>query len=78
MGVTAVPIDLADTTGKSEPRRTSQLLWVMFASYFAFGSILNVVGVIIPIVIRQYQLSLFAGGLLAFAQQRREGEHLLP
>jgi FHS family L-fucose permease-like MFS transporter len=43
------------------------LLWIMFASYFAFGSILNVVGVVIPIVIRQYQLSLFTGGLLAFA-----------
>jgi fucose permease len=44
-----------------------RLLWIMFASYFAFGSILNVVGVIIPVVIRQYQLSLFTGGLLAFA-----------
>jgi fucose permease len=39
----------------------------MFGAYFTFGSVLNVVGVVIPILIRQYQLSLFAGGLLAFA-----------
>jgi fucose permease len=39
----------------------------MFGAYFTFGSVLNVVGVIIPILIRQHNLSLFAGGLLAFA-----------
>jgi fucose permease len=39
----------------------------MFGAYFTFGSVLNVVGVIIPILIRQHHLSLFAGGLLAFA-----------
>jgi len=39
----------------------------MFGAYFTFGSVLNVVGVVIPILIRQYHLSLFAGGLLAFA-----------
>lgn len=39
----------------------------MFASYFTFGIVLNVVGVMIPVLIRQYHLSLFAGGLLAFA-----------
>ena len=43
------------------------LLWTMFGAYFTFGSVLNVVGVIIPILIRQHHLSLFAGGLLAFA-----------
>lgn len=43
------------------------LLWTMFGAYFTFGSVLNVVGVIIPILIRQHNLSLFAGGLLAFA-----------
>ncbi len=43
------------------------LLWIMFASYFTFGIVLNVVGVMIPVLIRQYHLSLFAGGLLAFA-----------
>ena len=43
------------------------LLWTMFGAYFTFGSVLNVVGVVIPILIRQYHLSLFAGGLLAFA-----------
>ncbi|MFP5210513.1 MAG: MFS transporter [Acidobacteriota bacterium] len=44
-----------------------RLLWIMFASYFTFGIVLNVVGVMIPVLIRQYHLSLFAGGLLAFA-----------
>lgn len=44
-----------------------KLLWLFFAAYFTFGIVLNVVGVVIPIVIRQFQLSLFAGGLLAFA-----------
>ncbi len=47
--------------------RPSRLLWVLFASYFTFGIVLNVVGVVIPILIHQYRLSLFAGGLLAFA-----------
>lgn len=44
-----------------------RLLWIMFASYFTFGIVLNVAGVMIPVLIRQYHLSLFAGGLLAFA-----------
>jgi MFS transporter, FHS family, L-fucose permease len=39
----------------------------MFLAYFAFGMITNVLGVIIPEVIKQYQLSLFAGGCLAFS-----------
>jgi fucose permease len=39
----------------------------MFAAYFTFGIVLNVVGVMIPVLIMQYHLSLFAGGLLAFA-----------
>jgi fucose permease len=39
----------------------------MFASYFTFGIVLNVVGVMIPVLIKQYHLSLFIGGLLAFA-----------
>ena len=45
----------------------NRLLWILFASYFAFGIILNVVGVIIPVLIKQYHLSFFVGGLLAFA-----------
>ena len=45
----------------------TRLLWIMFASYFTFGIVLNVVGVMIPVLIRQYHLSLFVGGLLAFA-----------
>jgi fucose permease len=44
-----------------------RLLWIMFAAYFTFGIVLNVVGVMIPVLIAQYKLSLFAGGLLAFA-----------
>jgi MFS transporter, FHS family, L-fucose permease len=44
-----------------------KLLWILFASYFTFGIVLNVVGVIIPVLIRQYHLSLFVGGLMAFA-----------
>lgn len=44
-----------------------KLLWLLFASYFTFGIVLNVVGVIIPILIKQFNLSLFVGGLLAFA-----------
>ena len=45
----------------------NKLLWIFFAAYFTFGIVLNVVGVIIPVLIRQFNLSLFAGGLLAFA-----------
>ena len=52
---------------RNDKQRPNRLLWIMCASYFAFGCILNVVGVVIPIVINQYHLSLFAGGLLAFA-----------
>ena len=51
----------------NDHQRPDKLLWILCASYFAFGCILNVVGVVIPIVINQYHLSLFAGGLLAFA-----------
>ncbi len=45
----------------------ARLLWVIFLGYFTFGMITNVLGVIIPEVIKQYQLSLFEGGLLAFS-----------
>jgi fucose permease len=45
----------------------SALLWVIFFSYFTFGMITNVLGVIIPEVIKQYQLSMFAAGFLAFS-----------
>ncbi len=48
-------------------RGPSGLLWVIFLGYFTFGMITNVLGVIIPEVIKTYQLSLFAGGLLAFS-----------
>jgi fucose permease len=48
-------------------RSYKHLLWLFFAAYFTFGFVLNVVGAIIPVVIREYRLSLFAGGLLAFA-----------
>jgi len=48
------------------PERPSSLLWVFFLAYFTFGMITNVLGVIIPEVIKQYQLSLFAAGFLAF------------
>lgn len=44
-----------------------RLLWIIFASYFTFGIVLNVVGVMIPVLIKQYHVSLFAGGMLAFA-----------
>ena len=44
-----------------------RLLWIMFAAYFMLGIVLNVVGVMIPVLIKQYNLSLFVGGLLAFA-----------
>ncbi len=46
--------------------KPSSLLWVMFLSYFTFGMITNVLGVIIPEVIKQYNLSMFAAGFLAF------------
>jgi FHS family L-fucose permease-like MFS transporter len=49
------------------PERPSILLWVFFLAYFTFGMITNVLGVIIPEVIKQYQLSLFAAGFLAFS-----------
>jgi fucose permease len=48
-------------------RGNIRLLWIMFASYFTFGIVLNVVGVMIPVLIKQFHLSLFVGGLLAFA-----------
>lgn len=49
------------------PDRPSPLLWVLFLAYFTFGMITNVLGVVIPEVIKEYQLSLFAAGILAFA-----------
>lgn len=47
--------------------RPSPLLWVLFLAYFTFGMITNVLGVVIPEVIKDYHLSLFAAGILAFA-----------
>ncbi len=47
------------------PERPSGLLWVIFLAYFTFGMITNVLGVIIPEVSNQYELSRFAAGLLA-------------
>jgi FHS family L-fucose permease-like MFS transporter len=44
----------------------ASLLWVILLGYFTFGMITNVLGVIIPRVIEQYQLSLFVAGLLPF------------
>jgi fucose permease len=40
---------------------------VLFLAYFTFGMITNVLGVVIPEVIKEYDLSLFAAGILAFA-----------
>jgi FHS family L-fucose permease-like MFS transporter len=48
-------------------RRPAALLWVLFLAYFTFGMITNVLGVVIPEVIKEYNLSLFAAGILAFA-----------
>src|SRR5512146_2440049 len=51
----------------------ARLLWVIFLGYFTFGMITNILGAIIPEVIKHPEvigrdhLSLFAGGLLAFA-----------
>jgi len=47
-------------------QRPSRLLWVFFLAYFTFGMITNVLGVVIPEVKAQYQLSYFAAGFLAF------------
>jgi len=47
--------------------RSASLLWVFFLAYFTFGMITNVLGVVIPEVIKQYELSLFAAGIMAFA-----------
>jgi len=47
--------------------RPAPLLWVFFLAYFTFGMITNVLGVVIPEVIKEYHLSLFAAGFLAFA-----------
>jgi fucose permease len=43
------------------------MLLLMFGSYFMFGMVMNVLGVVIPLVITQYHLTLFVAGLLAFA-----------
>jgi MFS transporter, FHS family, L-fucose permease len=48
-------------------QKPSSLLWVMFLGYFTFGMITNILGGIIPEVIKQYNVSLFQAGLLAFA-----------
>lgn len=58
---------LVNSLDSEAPARHTRLLWIFFASYFTFGIVLNVVGVIIPVLIKQYHLSLFVGGLLAFA-----------
>ena len=47
-------------------QRPSRLLWVFFLAYFTFGMITNCLGVVIPEVKAQYQLSYFAAGFLAF------------
>jgi FHS family L-fucose permease-like MFS transporter len=47
--------------------RPAPLLWVFFLAYFTFGMITNIVGVIIPEVIKEYQLSLFTAGILPLA-----------
>lgn len=65
-GTVKTDLPTAKASVRAEPG-SHYLLWVFFAAYFTFGIVLNVVGVIIPVLIRQYQLSLFAGGLLAFA-----------
>jgi FHS family L-fucose permease-like MFS transporter len=49
------------------PQRPAGLLWILFLAYFTFGMITNVLGVVIPEVIKEYSLSLFAAGILAFA-----------
>jgi FHS family L-fucose permease-like MFS transporter len=49
------------------PERPQKLLWVLFLAYFTFGMITNVLGVVIPEVIKEYHLTLFAAGILAFA-----------
>lgn len=49
------------------PDRPQKLLWVLFLAYFTFGMITNVLGVVIPEVIKEYNLTLFAAGILAFA-----------
>ena len=48
-------------------QRPAGLLWVLFLAYFTFGMITNVLGVVIPEVIKEYNLSLFAAGILPFA-----------
>jgi len=47
--------------------RPAPLLWVFFLAYFTFGMITNILGVVIPEVIREYQLSLFTAGILPMA-----------
>jgi fucose permease len=60
------------------PERPSSLLWVFFLAYFTFGMVTNCLGVVIPEVIKQYQLSLFAAGILAFAFYVAYGLFSLP
>lgn len=47
--------------------RAAPLLWVFFLAYFTFGMITNILGVVIPEVIKEYQLSLFTAGILPLA-----------
>jgi len=47
--------------------RPAPLLWVFFLAYFTFGMITNILGVVIPEVIRDYHLSLFTAGILPLA-----------
>ena len=58
---------MASVLERMPARSSLRLLWVLWASYFVFGLVLNVIGVIIPILIQQNHLSLFTGGLVAFA-----------
>ena len=59
-------VEALDSTPKTDTT-ANRLLWVFFGAYFTFGIVLNVVGAVIPIIIQQYRLNLFSGGLLAFA-----------
>ena len=47
-------------------QRPAPLLWVMLFAYFTFG-LMGVLGALTPDIIRDFQLSRFAAGLLASA-----------
>lgn len=59
--------DATATRQQPSAKGPSSLLWVMFLGYFTFGMITNILGGIIPEVIKQYNVSMFQAGLLAFA-----------